>query len=152
MEDNQFHWFWQGLENYLSKNNLKQSKQRNDIIGVFLNLNQHINAEQLLNKAKEAGLKTSLATVYRTLNLLCEANLVIQHTFTNGQAVFEMLHPGDHHDHLICTDCGKIFEFENHDIELIQEKIAKEFGFQLTSHRLDMYGRCQKNNCPNLSK
>jgi len=67
--------------------------------------------------------------------------VVEQQKFADGRSLFELKYPGDHHDHLICLDCGNIFEFNNEEIETIQEEIAKKFGMILEHHRLDMYGR-----------
>ena len=151
MDDNKLKWFWDSFDAYLSSNNLKQSKQRNEITQVFLMLPGHVSAEQLHQAAKLKGLSAGLATIYRTLNLLTEANLIEQHSFADGTAIYEVKHPDDHHDHLICEDCGKVFEFEEESIEKLQLEIAKKLGFNLSSHRLDLFGQCIKKNCPEKS-
>ena len=145
-------WFWDGLDAYLSRNQLKQTKQRKLIVSQFLMMKTHVDAEELYESVRKEGHNIGLATIYRTLNLLKDAGLVEQSSFADGRAVFEVLKPGDHHDHLICVDCGKVVEFENEDIEDLQRKVAKEKGFDLTSHRLDLYGRCQTPSCPEKEK
>ena len=77
--------------------------------------------------------------------------MIEQHSFADGTAIYEVKHPDDHHDHLICEDCGKVFEFEEESIEKLQLEIAKKLGFNLSSHRLDLFGQCIKKNCPEKS-
>ena len=140
-------WFWQALDQYLANKNLKQSKQRQALIDLFLGLATHVSAEDLHAAAHAAGLNAGLATVYRTLNLLADAGLVEQKQFGEGSFVYEIAKPGTHHDHLICLDCGAVLEFENHEIERLQEKVAAAHDFKLASHRLDLFGHCQRVNC-----
>lgn len=135
-------WFWDRLDDYLAEKGLKQTKQRKVIIEFFLNLEGHISAEELHDHIRGKGHPTGLATIYRTLNLLKDAELVEQKQFAEGKAVFEVHAPDTHHDHLICLDCGLVLEFENAKIEKLQEQVARENGFELVSHSLDMYGRC----------
>ncbi len=140
-------WFYDALDQYLAKKGLKQTKQRQSIVELFLGLKSHVSAEELHETSKKQGYGFGLATIYRTLKLLQEAQLVDQKQFAEGRYVFEVKTPGTHHDHLICLDCGRVIEFENEDIEALQEKIAKSYGFTLISHRLDLFGRCQKGRC-----
>jgi Fur family ferric uptake transcriptional regulator len=137
-------WFWDKLEQYLAKSQLKQSKQRNFIIEEFLKMNTHVSAEDLYSRLKSTEHNPGLATVYRTLNLLREAGLVDQKQFADGKAVFEVLEPGSHHDHLICVDCHKVIEFSNDEIEALQEEVAARYGFKLTHHSLDLFGHCSE--------
>jgi len=140
--DDKHRWFWDGLDAYLARHQLKQTKQRKVIVGHFLNMNAHVAAENLYEDLRKEGLNFGLATIYRTLNLLRDAGLVEQHSFADGRAVFEINRPNTHHDHIICITCGKIEEFESDEIEELQRRIAKEKGFSLSSHRLDLYGQC----------
>lgn len=135
-------WFWDGLNAYLSRHQLKQTKQRQIVVSQFLKMAKHVDAEDLYRKVRSEGHRIGLATVYRTLNLLKDTGLVDQHSFSDGRAVFEISRPGDHHDHLVCVDCGRIDEFENNEIEELQNKIASERGYALSSHRLELYGKC----------
>jgi Fur family ferric uptake transcriptional regulator len=140
-------WFWDELGAYLARNQLKQTKQRNLIVEQFLTMEGHLDAEGLHERLRNLGYPIGLATVYRTLNLLKDAGLVEQQSFADGRSVFEVQFPCRHHDHLVCLDCGRIVEFENQEIEALQEQIAKSFGFSLSSHRLDLYGKCTKKQC-----
>ena len=135
-------WFWKELDHYLETKQLKQTKQRQTVIEVFLESQNHVDAEGLLDNIKSKGFNIGLATVYRTLNLLREAGIVEQRSFADGRTLFEISHPDEHHDHLVCLKCGKVVEFENEQIERLQEEIAEHHGFTLTSHRLDLFGRC----------
>ncbi len=140
---NDMEWFWDQLSGYLDAKQLKQTKQRRLIAETLLAMGRHVDAESLYARASQTpGLESvGLATIYRTLNLLEQADVVEQQKFADGRSLFEVKFPGDHHDHLICLDCGKIFEFNHGEIEKIQEEIAKKFGMILEHHRLDMYGR-----------
>ena len=151
-EEKDFAWFWLGLDEYLLCHQLKQTKQRKVIVSFFLKLARHVDAEDLYHKVRAEGHSIGLATIYRTLNLLKDAGLVEQHSFADGRAIFEIAPPGSHHDHLVCLKCGKIEEFENAAIEELQEKIALERGFVLTSHRLALYGHCSSCTGATLSK
>ena len=140
-------WFVDELNKYLSRKNLKQTRQRQALIEVFLGLDTHVSAEELHAAARKADLDVGLATVYRTLNLLAEAELVEQKQFGEGRFVYEIAQPGGHHDHLICLDCGTVIEFHNDEIERLQEKVAAAHKFKLSSHRLDLFGHCQRAKC-----
>lgn len=140
-------WFWETLDRHLQAKQLKQTRQRQDIVECFLGLGNHVEAEQLFQALRTRGLQVGLATVYRTLNLLKEAGLVEQKSFADGRSAFELVNPQEHHDHLVCVDCGVVLEFENEAIEKLQHAVASQFGFQLKSHRLDLFGTCQKSNC-----
>lgn len=107
---------------------------------------QHISAEDLYKKLLEMGEEIGLATVYRVLNQFAESGIVIRHNFEGGKAVFELSHQ-HHHDHLICLDCGEIFEFCDETIERRQKEIATKHGISLTNHSLYIYGHCGVNNC-----
>lgn len=135
-------WFWERLDQYLAKSQLKHSKQRNFIIEEFLQMKTHVSAEELYSQLKSMDHNPGLATVYRTLNLLKDAGLVDQKQFSDGKSVFEVMEPGNHHDHLICLTCHKVIEFENEEIERLQEVVAKKLGFKLTKHSLELFGHC----------
>jgi Fur family transcriptional regulator, ferric uptake regulator len=138
-------WFWQTLDEYLATTGLKQTQQRKSIVKAFLTMEGHISAEDLHEKLKKTGIKTGLATIYRTLNLLHLAGLVEQKQFVEGKAVYEVKRPNSHHDHLICIGCRKIIEFENDAIEKLQTEVARHHKFTLVYHSLDLFGYCE--NC-----
>lgn len=130
------------LNQYLAKHQLKSTRQREVILDVLCaHKQQHVGIEKVWEEARKINPQIGYATVYRTLMLLVEAGLAQQRHFSSGQSLFELA-TEDHHDHLICTECGKIFEFENDTIESLQERIAKKFSFHLTSHKMELYGIC----------
>ncbi|HEY6527098.1 MAG TPA: ferric iron uptake transcriptional regulator [Cellvibrionaceae bacterium] len=101
---------------------------------------RHVSAEDVYKALLEAGEDVGLATVYRVLTQFEQAGLVERHNFDGGHAVFE-LDSGEHHDHMVCTDTGKVIEFHNDHIEKLQEQIARELGYELTGHSLVLYGK-----------
>lgn len=139
---------------YLQENNLNTTQQRELIVDQFLRCRDHVSIDELLARVRKRNRKVGYATVYRTLKLLVDSGLAIQRQFGDGQARFEV--DGDHHDHLICTKCGLILEFEDDEIEALQERIAERLGgFKVTRHRHELYGLCPKARgipdgyCPN---
>ena len=140
-------WFVDQLNSYLGQHDLKQTKQRQIVVECFLRLNTHVDAEELHRVLNAEGHSIGLATIYRTLNLLKEAELVEQKSFADGRSIFEINQPDSHHDHLICDQCGAVFEFENSEIEVLQKSIAKTHHFELRDHRLDLFGKCLIEKC-----
>lgn len=130
------------LKDFLSNKNLRGSSKRSIILNAFLREEGHITAEALYRKIVKEHPSIGLATVYRNLKLFKEAGLARMSRFGKNEAYYEHNYMHTHHDHLICLSCGKIVEFENPDIEEIQERTARRYHFKTTSHRLEMYGRC----------
>jgi Fur family ferric uptake transcriptional regulator len=125
----------------LRERGLKSTGQRDDIARVFFELRQHISAEELYAKVKKVNPHVGYATIYRTLKLLKECDLLFERHFDEGQARYEVA--GEHHhDHFICERCGKIMEFENDELERMQQAIAQKLGVLLTHHKLELYGLC----------
>lgn len=112
---------------------------------------RHLSAEEIYRELKEAGEDIGLATVYRVLTQFETAGLVTRHHFEGGHAVFE-LERGEHHDHIVCVQCGQVKEFEDETIESRQRQRAKELGFRLMEHSLILYGECDNKDCPNLRR
>jgi Fur family ferric uptake transcriptional regulator len=110
----------------------------------------HMTAEQIYKALLEAGEEIGLATVYRVLTQFESAGLVKRHHFEGNQSVFE-INRGDHHDHIVCLQCGHIEEFNNELIEEQQRKVSQSLGFELTEHCLILYGNCTRENCPHRS-
>ncbi|MDB5970692.1 MAG: ferric uptake regulator, Fur family [Hydrocarboniphaga sp.] len=110
---------------------------------------RHLSAEDIYRRLMDGGEDIGLATVYRVLTQFETAGLVTRHHFEGGHAVFE-LERGQHHDHLVCMNCGRVEEFEDETIEKRQRDRAKELGFKMTEHSLIIYGECQRESCPNL--
>ena len=130
------------LEKYISKHNLKITKQRRAVLESFLAIDEHISADDLYKIVSEKEPKIGLATVYRTLALLTQSGLAEELDFGEGQKRYEHKYEHSHHDHMICTKCGRILEFQNPLIEKLQEDVAHEHQFKMTSHNLDLFGLC----------
>lgn len=105
------------------------------------NENNHYSAEDVFTELRDNGHDIGLATVYRVLSQFEQAGILVKRHFEGGQAVFE-LETGEHHDHLICLNCGKIVEFHDAKLEAEQQKIAKKHGFELEEHNMVLYGVC----------
>ena len=110
--------------------------------------NRHMSAEDVYRAMLDAEEDIGLATIYRVLTQFEAAGLVVRHNFEEGHAVFE-LDSGRHHDHIVCTQCGKIVEFMDKMIEQRQVNVAKEHGFKVSDHSLVLYGKCVTPKCPN---
>ncbi len=133
------------LAQFMAQHGLKSTRQRALIINTFFDLHGHISVEELWAKVRVLEARVSVATVYRTVKLLSESGLAHARNFGDGQTRYEAAVGRHHHDHLICTRCGTIVEFEDDRIEHLQEAVAKKHGFQVRSHKLEMYGLCR--NC-----
>lgn len=134
----------QQFEKYLRSQNLRLTDQRRLIVNAFAREKGHVSAEDLYRHIHKTTTSIGSATVYRTLKLLADAGLASGKNFGDGFVRFECcLRSAEHHDHLICTRCGKIVEFKNSTIEKLQETVAREHGFLITDHSLDIYGVCQ---------
>jgi len=128
---------------------LKATLPRLKILDLFEQSNKrHMTAEEVYRLLSDEDLDIGLATVYRVLTQFEQAGLLIRHHFDSDKAVFE-LNEGDHHDHLVCLQCGKVEEFLDSEIEKRQHRIAKERGFAIHDHSLQIYADCIKENCPN---
>ncbi len=128
------------LAAYLEQNHLKHTKQRELILGVFLEARRHLTSEDLYLTVREQHPNIGYTTVYRTMKLLVEAGLATERHFDDGITRYEIEH--EHHDHLVCIRCGKIVEFECEMIEDAQNDIAKRYGFKILRHRHELYGHC----------
>ena len=127
---------------YISESGLKNTPQRRRIVKIFFRSGKHLSTEELYEQVKAEENGIGQATVYRTLKLLCEAGLAKEQHFGETTARYEPIEDDSHHDHLICTMCGKNIEVMDEEIEQRQEELAKNCGFILTSHRMVMYGLC----------
>jgi len=127
----------------LKKAGLKATLPRLKILEILeASEHPHLTAEEVYQKLREAGEEVGLATVYRVLTQFAEAGLVLRHNFEGGRAVFE-LNEGRHHDHMVCLECGKVFEFYDKEIEERQRRAAEKAGFVLDEHALYLYGVCE---------
>ena len=139
------------------KSKLNTTQQRQVIVEVFLRSQEHVSAEDLLANIRKRHGKVGYATVYRTLRLLVDGGLATARQFGDGQTRYEVA--GAHHDHLICEACGLILEFEDTEIERLQEAVARKLGgFRVLRHKHELYGLCPKaqgvagGSCPNESR
>jgi Fur family ferric uptake transcriptional regulator len=118
---------------------LKMTDQRRVIARVLSQSSDHPDVEQLYRRATKIDPRISIATVYRTVKLFEEAQILERHDFGDGRARYEEA-TDEHHDHLIDVNTGEVIEFVNQAIERLQEEVAREFGYRLVGHRLELYG------------
>lgn len=132
------------FQEYVAAKGLKSTRQRDIILESFLSSDRHLSIEELYLqlRAKHPGI--GYATVYRTLKLFAESGIAREIHFGDGQTRYEHLAAGEHHDHLVCTRCGTIVEFENEAIEKLQDEIAAGYGFLINTHKLELYGLCAR--------
>jgi len=127
----------------LRKAGLKATLPRLKILGILESTqDRHMTAEDVYKSLLNVGEEIGLATVYRVLTQFEGAGLVIRHNFEGGRSVFE-LNQGMHHDHMVCVECGRVFEFIDHKIEDRQKQVAADNGFLIDDHALYLYGVCQ---------
>jgi Fur family transcriptional regulator, ferric uptake regulator len=129
---------------YIEERGLKHSRQREHIAQTFFTMGGHVTVEELVLRVRRDDPRAIVATVYRTMKLLAECGLAIARQFGDGQTRYEAAAGRAHHDHLICTGCGEIVEFANERIETLQALVARKHGFEVESHRLELYGRCAR--------
>ena len=129
---------------YLSRNRLKMTRERREILDKVLTLRGHFDVEQLLAILNRSGLPVSRATLYRTLPRLEEAGLVHKVEVGDGQARYEPMVGRHHHDHMVCLGCGRILEFESREIERLQEDVCRKKRFRMTDHTHQIRGYCAK--------
>lgn len=127
------------LEELCLKKGLKMTGQRRVIAKVLSESTDHPDVEQVYRRASAIDSKISIATVYRTVRLLEEANILARHDFGDGRARYEQA-TQEHHDHLINLDTREVIEFNNEEIEKLQREAARRLGFELVGHRLELYG------------
>ena len=130
------------FQKFADSKGLRSTRQRDIILDIFLSTHQHVSVEELYLRVKACQPKIGYTTVYRTLKLLVDAGLAREILLHDGQTRYEHILAGEHHDHLICTACNTIIEFENETIEQLQAEIAARHGFDIHSHKLELYGLC----------
>jgi Fur family ferric uptake transcriptional regulator len=130
------------LQTYMVKKGLRSTDQRKLIVETFFHSDNHVSIEELLAEVRASDPRVGYATVYRTLKLLTECGVAYERRFGDGLTRYELADETTHHDHLICVECGDIVEFEESRIEELQEKVARKYGFELRSHKHELYGSC----------
>jgi Fur family ferric uptake transcriptional regulator len=132
----------------LRKAGLKVTLPRLKILEILEgSTTRHLSAEDIYRLLLESNEDIGLATVYRVLTQFEQAGILQRHHFESGKAVFEM-NEGSHHDHLVCVTCGRVEEFYDAEIEKRQLRVAKERGFAIRDHSLQLYADCTKPDCP----
>ena len=132
----------------LKSSGLKVTLPRIKILEIFQrSQRRHLTAEDVYKALLVEGADIGLATVYRVLMQFEQAGLLSRSNFESGKAVFE-INEGQHHDHLVCLDCGKVEEFYDAEIEKRQHAVAKAKGFAIADHSLSIYANCTKDKCP----
>ena len=126
----------------LKKKGLKTTSQRDDIARTFFASDRHLSIDDLYREVRNINPGVGYATVYRTMKLLKECDFAEEQHFADGHTRYENADVEEHHDHIICDDCGSIVEFIDEALEKMQEEIANRLGFVLSHHRMELYGVC----------
>ncbi len=134
------------IKKLCEKRGIKLTENRRIIAQVIADSKDHPDVEEVLARANKINPKIGIATVYRTLKLLEESEVIAKHEFGMNKAHYETAEEGEHHDHLIDVSTGKIYEFFNIELENLKDKIAKNMGYELVGHRLELYCKPLKKN------
>lgn len=135
------------LDSYLKDKGLKSTRQRDIILREFIETEKHVSAEDLFSALHKKHPDIGLATVFRALKIFSDAGLAEPVELSDKTIRYEHKYEHGHHDHLICTICGKIVEFVDKRIEALQQAVCKDQGYSIDRHRLDIFG-----TCPDCSK
>jgi Fur family ferric uptake transcriptional regulator len=132
------------LGEFIQRKGLKHSRQRDAIAQAFFAMGGHVPVDAVVARVREQDPRVSVATVYRTMKLLAECGLAVPQHFGEGQTRYEPAtsRQAEAHDHLICTACGRIVEFESDRISELQVRVARRHGFEIERRRVELYGRC----------
>ena len=143
------------LDEFIRKKGLRQTPQRDEILEIIFASDEHFTPDELFERLRTAGTKTSRATVYRTLGLLVEADLIHEIELGDGQTTYDpnfVAHPN--HNHLICDDCGKVVEFEDSHLDLQTECLTRRLGYSAVRQSLRIEATCERlrkgGSCPDL--
>lgn len=127
------------LETLCAERGMRMTEQRRVIARILEDSDDHPDVEELYRRSSKIDAKISISTVYRTVKLFEDAGIIERHDFRDGRSRYETV-PEEHHDHLIDLKTGTVVEFHSPEIEALQERIAREHGFRLVGHRLELYG------------
>ncbi|MDH4202875.1 MAG: transcriptional repressor [Phycisphaerae bacterium] len=143
------------LKEYIRRKNLRWTGQRQTIVEQLLRTRQHLTTDELFRKVQKQDPSIGYATVARTLHFLVDAGFCDQVDISDGSMRYEVVWGHEHHDHLICSVCGKFIEIFSPELEKIQAKLVRQHGFIETTHKLQIFGTCidcQKNLCRTENK
>ena len=135
---------------YLKKNRLLCSKQREQILDIFLKTEKHLSINELYDLVRKENPRIGLATVYRTMELLRSTGLASKVDFGEGEKYYEHKYRHKHHHHLICLECGRIIEIASKKLQQVQKQLAKKHGFTISSDTMKIFGICK--NCKSKKK
>ncbi|MGM0453730.1 MAG: transcriptional repressor [Thermodesulfobacteriota bacterium] len=130
------------FEKLFRQEQIDHLEDRLRVLDAFLQTEQHVTAEELKSILDEHGHDMGVEFVTETLELMCRFGFAQHNRFHNGAKRYEHRHLGHHHDHLVCTKCGRIMEFENQKLEALQQQIAADYGFMMLQHSMEIYGIC----------
>jgi Fur family ferric uptake transcriptional regulator len=130
------------LRTQIARNRLRFTRQRQEIFKAFVGMARHVTADEVYREVLKKESRVGLSTIYRTLGLFCRFGLAEARQFGDGHTRYDPVYDKHHHDHLICTQCGEITEFENQHIERLQEQVARRHRFVIQEHKLELYGLC----------
>jgi len=134
------------LKERMQQNHYKSTPQRDEIAEWIFRTHEHFTVEALVSNFREHGKKVSQATAYRVIQMMLELKLIEEHDFGKDYKFYEHTPGHEHHDHIVCIDCGKIIEFSDQGLESLKEKITLKNGFRMKEHHLTIYAECT--TCP----
>lgn len=136
------------FETYLENHKCRKTPERFAILSEVYQRQDHFDAETLYNNMKNSGYRVSRATIYNTLELLIDSDLIAKHQFGKNLTQYEKSFGFKQHDHLICVNCGKVTEFCEPRIQEIKDNVSEYFNFEVAEHSLNLYGKCRDNCSP----
>lgn len=134
------------FEAYLKKKGLNLTSQRKGVFDAFLSSGRHLTVEELYDLVKEKNPRIGQATVFRTLKLLVESDLARKVVLGDNRTRYEVKYGVEHHDHLVCLECGRFIEAVDPAIEELQKKLCRKFAFSPRKHSLEIFGFCKSCN------
>lgn len=142
------------LDSYIASKGLRQTAQRDTIVELIFASDEHFTPEELFERLRKTGSNTSRATLYRTLSLLAEADLIHEIDLGDGQTTYDPnFHDRPTHNHLVCIDCGHVSEFEDDHLDTLNDCISRRLGFRAVKHSLRIEASCERlrqhSQCPN---